>query len=112
MIKRRTIGKSNSPYPAKRVSEQSGMLIFKLIAGLVSVGLWFGAFVVALSVVCIVSGEGATETNPKTWQDLFELTICKWIFGIGAILVFVGVFRSKIGSRGRQDKDKDKGRLL
>ncbi len=109
MIKRKCIGPVHSPYPARRVSENVGFLVFKFISAVVSVMLWLGVYMIILFVATTVMG-GSSDEGPKV-QELFDSNIGQIVFYVVAVAVFFGVMRSKIGSRNNR-KNKNEKKLL
>jgi len=104
MSKRKSIGPLYTSYPARTMSLWLGDKTFKVVASIVCTLLWWGAYYVLLGVVNFNKNtflEGAQET---TVSQLFQTDTSKIVLGVTSLLVWVFVFRTRIGDRQTRKK--------
>lgn len=106
MSKRKSIGPLYAEYPAREISLWFGDKVTKIIASIVSVLLWWGAYYVLLGVVNFNKNtfmEGAKET---TVNELFTTDTSWIVLGITSAFVCIFVFRTRIGNRQTRKKKR------
>lgn len=97
MSKRRRLGPLYTSYPAKNVSEYLGDKLFKLVASIICCIIWTGAYYVLLGVVNFNRKNFLEGAREMTTAELFREPVSLWILGGFFVIIFIWVFRSRIG---------------
>ncbi len=99
MSKRRRLGPLYTTYPAKNVSEYLGDKVFKLIASIICCILWTGAYYILLAVVNFNRKNFMEGAREMTTAELFREPASLWVLGGFFVIIFIWVFKSRIGEK-------------
>ncbi|MCP3968286.1 MAG: hypothetical protein GY750_15755 [Lentisphaerae bacterium] len=104
MAKRRHLGSVYTMYPAKSMGIWFGTKLYKLIASLVCCALFGGIYYVFIGIINFNKNNFLYDSPKTTTEQMFKSEISLWFLFLACLIIFIWIFRTKIGERQKAEK--------